>query len=256
MGALHAGHASLIERARRECDTVIVTVFVNPRQFNDATDLARYPRTLDADVALSAAAGADVVVAPELAAMWPDGAATATTVHVAGVADELEGEGRPGHFDGVASVVAKILLVTGPCRAYFGLKDFQQLAVVSRMVRDLAVPVELVGCEIVRDDDGLALSSRNVRLSVEGRARALALSRAVRDAAHSDDDPAEIEARAHATMVEAGVEVAYAAVRDAQTLAPLAPGFTGEARILVAGTIEGVRLIDNGPVTITSAEGD
>jgi len=171
MGALHAGHVSLFERARRERDVSVATIFVNPLQFGDPDDLARYPRDLDADLAVCERAGVSVVLAPPVAEVWPQWPApTATTVHVAGLADVLEGEGRPGHFDGVAAVVTKLLVATGTCAAYFGEKDYQQLCVVRRLVDDLSLPVEVVSCPIVREPDGLARSSRNVRLSADGRA--------------------------------------------------------------------------------------
>ncbi len=157
---------ALFAAASAECDVVVATIFVNPRQFHDAADLARYPRTPEADRALALEAGVDCLVSPSLEAMWPDfPAPTPTTVSLGALAEVFEGVGRPGHFDGVASVVAKLFAITGPCRAYFGEKDFQQLAVVRQLVRDLGFDVMIVGCPIVRDDDGLALSSRNGQLS-------------------------------------------------------------------------------------------
>ena len=180
MGALHAGHAALFDAARSRGDTVVATLFVNPRQFNDANDLTRYPTSRGADRALASEHGVDCLVEPSLGEMWPDYPnATPTTVSVRGIGDNYEGASRPGHFDGVTSVVAKLFTITGPCRAYFGEKDFQQLAIVRQMVRDLSFDVEVEGCPIVRDADGLALSSRNVRLSARGRTRALALSSAL-----------------------------------------------------------------------------
>jgi len=251
MGALHAGHESLITRARAECDVVLVTIFVNPRQFGDVADLAAYPRTLDADLEVCARAGADAVVAPALAEMWPSyPAPTATTVSVSTLTARWEGVGRPGHFDGVTSVVAKLFALTGPCAAYFGEKDFQQLVVVRQMVSDLAFDVSVVGCPIVRDADGLALSSRNARLTADGRVRARALSRAV--AAVSDAPLRAAQARATLAreLVEPGVEVAYADVVDVGTLEPVGDSFAGVARVLVAAEVDGVRLLDNGAVTI------
>ncbi len=184
MGALHAGHDSLVRAARDRGDYVIVTIFVNPRQFNDLADLRAYPRTPETDRARAAALGVDLLVEPSLEQMWPAyPAPVATTVHVGGMTEHLEGADRPGHFDGVASVVAKLFALTGPARAYFGEKDFQQLAMVRQMVTDLGFAVEVVACPIVREEDGLALSSRNVRLSAAGRQRALSLSRAVAAAA-------------------------------------------------------------------------
>ena len=177
MGALHAGHRALVERAAAECDVVAVTVFVNPLQFDDAADLAAYPRHLDTDVALAGAAGASVVFAPPVEEMYgAHPARIASTVHVEGVSEGLEGASRPGHFDGVSTVVAKLFALSGRCRAYFGEKDFQQLAVVRRMVADLSIPVTVVGCETVREAGGLALSSRNTRLSPDERHAALGLA--------------------------------------------------------------------------------
>ena len=178
MGALHDGHTSLIARARAECDVVAVSIFVNPLQFGDPEDIAHYPRTLERDLLVCAESGADVVFVPR----WPrctrrGPTLPSTTVSVRGSAKPGRVPSRPGHFDGVATVVAKLFTIAGPCRAYFGLKDFQQLAVVRRMARELSLPVEVVGCPIVREPDGLALSSRNVRLSAAeraGRHRALA----------------------------------------------------------------------------------
>src|SRR5277367_655595 len=166
MGALHAGHVSLMARARAECGTVAVSIFVNPLQFGDPEDIAHYPRTLEWDLAVCAEAGVDVVFVPSVREMYPDWPApVATTVSVRGVSDGWEGASRPGHFDGVATVVAKLFSIAGPCRAYFGLKDFQQLAVIRRLVADLSLAAEVRGCPTVRAADGLALSSRNAYLS-------------------------------------------------------------------------------------------
>ena len=179
-GRAARGTHSLIARARADCDVVAVTIFVNPLQFGDPEDIAHYPRTLERDLMLCAESGADVVFVPSVREMypsWPD--APATTVSVRGVSEAWEGASRPGHFDGVATVVAKLFTIAGPCRAYFGLKDFQQLAVVRRMASELALPVDIVGCPIVREADGLALSSRNVRLSADERRAAVVLSQAL-----------------------------------------------------------------------------
>ncbi|HVB18925.1 MAG TPA: pantoate--beta-alanine ligase [Acidimicrobiales bacterium] len=255
MGALHAGHLSLIGAAKDRGDVVVATIFVNPRQFNDPGDLARYPRSLDSDRVSAAAAGVDALVVPSLEEMWPayphD---TLTSVNVAGLGDVLEGASRPGHFAGVASVVAKLFNVTGPCRAYFGQKDFQQVAVVRQMVRDLAMPVELVDCPIVRDPDGLALSSRNVRLGQRAREQALALSRAIGEVASAPASASTHRATLRGILEGAGLEVAYADVVDPVTLAPLGDADRGEGRALVAATVEGVRLIDNGPVELSAGE--
>ena len=249
MGALHAGHESLMRTAAAAGDVVFTTVFVNPRQFNNAADLATYPRTPDADASRALAAGTDVLVEPALAEMWPLGEATPTTVHVGPIGDVLEGADRPGHFDGVASVVAKLLIVTGPCRLYLGEKDYQQLVAMRQMVRDLAFDVEVVGCPIVREETGLALSSRNVRLSDVGRVVALGLSAALASASEPAS-ASELRARMRAVLVAAGVDVAYAEVVDPASLAPLGDEYVGEGRALLAGLVEGVRLLDNGPVRV------
>jgi pantoate--beta-alanine ligase len=252
MGALHAGHASLFRLAKESGDVVLATIFVNPRQFNVAADLRSYPRTPEDDVLVAKESGVDCLIEPTLASMWPDyPAPTPTTVSVRGIGDVLEGADRSGHFDGVASVVAKLFAVTGPCRAYFGEKDFQQLAVVRQMVRDLALDVEVVGCPIVRDEDGLAISSRNVQLSNEGRAQALALSRAVA-AVSTPDTPSNHRAHLREVLDAAGVEVAYAEVVDPVTFLTAHDGEVGVRRALVAGVVEGVRLIDNAPVTLVA----
>jgi len=258
MGALHAGHRSLVERAAAECDVVAVTVFVNPLQFGDAADLADYPRDLEGDVSLASAAGAQVVFAPSVEEMYPGfPAPVATSVHVAELGDGLEGASRPGHFDGVATVVAKLFSLAGPCRAYFGEKDFQQLAVVRRMVADLSLPVEVVGCPTVREPDGLALSSRNARLSPAARAGAPALRRSLDaglDALQSGErDAAAVEAAmAGAMAAEPTVEPDYAVVVDADTLAAPAGPLAGEVRLLVAAVVGGVRLIDNVGATLAA----
>ncbi len=255
MGALHDGHASLFERARRDGTVVVATIFVNPRQFGDDHDLQSYPRTPRDDRATARRHGVDCLVEPRLDEMWPDyPRPTATTVSVRGVADGYEGAGRPGHFDGVASVVAKLLAITGPCAAYFGEKDFQQVAVVRAMVRDLGFAATVVACPIVREPDGLALSSRNRRLSPQGRERATALSRALARAASVPAPASVVRATLRATLEEAGVTVAYADVVDPARVVASSDDESGERRALVAGIIDGVRLIDNGPVTLVARE--
>ena len=251
MGALHAGHDSLVRAARDRGDYVIVTIFVNPRQFNDPADLRAYPRTPETDRARAAALGVDLLVEPSLEQMWPAyPAPVATTVHVGGMTEHLEGADRPGHFDGVASVVAKLFALTGPARAYFGEKDFQQLAMVRQMVTDLGFAVEVVACPIVREEDGLALSSRNVRLSGAGRQRALGLSRAVAAAAAQSATASVLRQRMRGVLEAAGVEVAYAEVVDPVSLRPSRDGESGRRRALVAGCVDGVRLIDNADVEL------
>lgn len=251
MGALHEGHVALFREAKARGDVVLATIFVNPRQFNDVGDLDRYPRTPEHDHTVALESGVDCLIEPTLEAMWPCyPAPTPTTVSVGGLSDLFEGAGRPGHFDGVASVVAKLFAITGPSRAYFGEKDFQQLAVVHQMVRDLAFDVEVVDCSIVRDSDGLAFSSRNERLSKEGRNQALVFSKALALVAKHPDTASALRATMIATLREAGVDVAYADVVDPSTLVPSRDDETGERRALVAGSVEGVRLLDNGPVRI------
>jgi len=251
MGALHEGHESLFRAAKAASDVVVATIFVNPRQFQDPGDLERYPRTPEHDRQLALDCGVDCLVTPTLEAMWPDYPnATPTTVTVSRLGEVYEGADRPGHFDGVASVVAKILAITGPCTAFFGGKDFQQLAVVRQIVRDLTFDVQVVGCAIVRDQDGLALSSRNALLSPEGRQQALGFSRALRRVAETARSAGAQRATMLAVLEEAGVRVAYADVVDPVTLVPSRDDETGERRALLAGAVEGVRLIDNGPVPI------
>jgi pantoate--beta-alanine ligase len=251
MGALHEGHASLVRRAAGECDVAAVTVFVNPLQFDRAADLAAYPRTLEADVAAAAEAGATVVFAPSAHEMFGPTGHLDTTVHVSGLADRLEGASRPGHFDGVATIVAKLLALAGPCRAYFGEKDFQQLAVVRRLVADLSLPVRVVGCPTVRAEDGLALSSRNALLTAEERAVAPLLQAALRSAAQAasgERDPAVLAGIvAGALAAEPRFRLDRVDVVDAATLGPPGrdPGATGELRILAAAWLGRARLIDN-----------
>ncbi len=252
MGALHDGHRSLIRRAASECDVVAVSIFVNPTQFGDPADLANYPRTLEADLGAVASAGGHLVFAPSVAEMYPDMAgAPMASVSMPALSGRWEGASRPGHFDGVATVVTKLLSMAGRCRAYFGEKDFQQLAVVRRVVRDLSIPADVIGCETVRDDDGLALSSRNVRLSADQRRTALILSRALRAGASVIGDgqlgAADVEAlMARVVSFEPSVDLDYAVVVDADTLEPVATCDTERSlRLLIAATVGPVRLIDN-----------
>ena len=251
MGALHDGHASLIRRAAAECDVVAVSVFVNPTQFAEAADLTNYPRTLSADLEVATRAGASVVFAPPVDEMYPGWPTVpATTVTVRTATDRWEGVSRPGHFDGMATVVVKLLSASGRCRTYFGEKDFQQLAVVRRVVRDLSLPVEVVGCETIREADGLALSSRNVRLSGDERSAAVCLSRALCSGARAlsaGADRGGVE-RAMSEVVarEPLVTLDYAACVDADDLEPAtATGGGSPLRLLIAATVGPVRLIDN-----------
>lgn len=246
MGALHAGHLSLVEAAQAAADRVIVTLFVNPKQFNSPEDLAAYPRTEETDARKLEAVGDAVLYAPDGDQIYPPG--FATTVSVTGVSEGLCGAHRPGHFDGVATVVAKLLLQTGADLGFFGEKDFQQLHVVRRMARDLDIPVEIVGVPIVREDDGLALSSRNVRLSQGDRTIAPALHTALSDAAarlSAGQEPADVLAHAAENVREAGYsDVEYLELRAEDDLAPLDRP-DRPARLLVAAWLGGVRLIDN-----------
>lgn len=249
MGALHEGHMSLVRAARRGCDRVIVTIFVNPMQFNNPDDLSKYPRTEDADAALLFREGVDILFAPGPDEVYPQG--FDSRVLVGGVTAPLEGEMRPGHFEGVATVVAKLFGMTQADRAYFGQKDWQQLQVVRRMVTDLNIPVEVVGCETIREADGLAMSSRNARLDPLSRAQAPALHRIMVKTAAQIRGGSEIAASlAHARddLRQAGfTEVEYLDLRTAAMLEP-ATGIEQPVRLLAAAWIGGVRLIDNIPV--------
>jgi pantoate--beta-alanine ligase len=248
MGFLHDGHLSLIRRAAADCDDVIVSVFVNPTQFNDAADLAAYPRDEARDVELAVSAGATMVFAPPVEEVYPRH--FAISVHVRGpITETLEGAVRgPEHFWGVATVVTKLFGMVQPDIAYFGQKDAQQCVVVSRLVADLDIPVELVICPTVREPDGLAMSSRNVRLRGNDRRRALALVEGL-DAAGAavragETDVTEVESVATKAMLARGVDPDYVAVVDPGTLAPLAR-IDGRALMVVAGHVGPVRLIDN-----------
>ena len=248
MGFLHEGHLSLIRRAAAECDLVIVSVFVNPTQFNDAADLEAYPRDEERDVALAASAGATTVFAPPVEEVYPKGFATSVQLH-GPITETFEGAVRgPEHFWGVATVVTKLFGMVQPDVAYFGQKDAQQCVVVTRLVADLDLAVELVICPTVRESDGLAMSSRNVRLRGDDRDRALALIDGL-DAAGAavragETDGAEIERVATKAMLARGVDADYVAVVDPTTLAPLAR-VDGRALLVVAAHVGPVRLIDN-----------
>lgn len=249
MGALHPGHASLVDRARAECDDVAVSIFVNPTQFGPREDFDRYPRTLAADCRLLAAHHATWVYAPDVAAVYPPG--DATRVAVAGPAHGFEGVVRPGHFDGVATVVCKLLLVVPAHAAYFGAKDWQQTRVVRRMVDDLGLPVEVVVCPTVREADGLAMSSRNAYLSPAERQQAVGLARALERAEQlwsSGAAVARIEEAMREVIAAHGIGIDYAAVVDADSLVPIEPGVDATAVALVAGRLGATRLIDNRPL--------
>ncbi len=250
MGALHEGHLSLIRRARQDCPTVAISIFVNPAQFGPHEDFDRYPRPIERDLALAEEAGVDLVFHPSVEVMYPPG--FATYVEVGPPALRWEGERRPGHFRGVATVVTKLFTITTPQRAYFGEKDYQQLQVVRRLVADLNLPVEIIGCPIVREPDGLALSSRNVYLTPTERPHATALWRALeagrRLAAAGERDAGRLQAAMEAVLAATpGVRIDYVAVVDAATLEPVAR-LERPTRALIAAYLGSVRLIDNAPL--------
>jgi pantoate--beta-alanine ligase len=247
MGALHDGHARLIERARAECGTVVVSIFVNPLQFDRPDDLERYPRTMESDLQMCASSGVDAVFEPVVGEMYPH--TPTCTVHVGAVANYLCGQYRPGHFDGVATVVMKLFQIVTPDRAYFGEKDAQQLAVVRHLVRDFNLPVDIVGVATVRESDGLALSSRNVRLNGEERRLAPALYEGLREAARliaAGETRANVVKAAAAARVRVSrqLRLEYLEVVDAQNMQPV-ERITG--RVIVAGAlwVGSTRLIDN-----------
>lgn len=250
MGALHDGHLSLVRAAKADCDRVIVTLFVNPRQFNNPEDFAKYPRTEHADADILAPLAVDALFVPHADEVYPPD--HATTVSVRGVSEPLEGAARPGHFDGVATVVTILFGMTQADRAYFGEKDWQQLQVVQRLVADLRLPVRIVPCPSIRGADGLALSSRNQRLSPEAREQAATIPQALFAARDAIEAGAPVDATLAATqtvLTTAGLgPIDYLQLCDAQTLGKAQPG--RPARLLVAAWLDGVRLIDNLGVTL------
>lgn len=247
MGALHDGHLALIRRARETCATVVVSLFVNPTQFDEANDLAAYPRDEERDARLAAGAGADVLFAPAPNVVYPPGFSTTVSVH--GVSEPMEGaiRGR-GHFDAVATVVAKLLNMVGPDVAFFGQKDAQQLVVIGRLVRDLDIPVRIEAVPTIREPDGLALSSRNARLRAGERERARALSRALQAAqdaaAQGERDAATIRGTALRAMTDFGVEPEYLELVSPETLTPV-DELDGDVLVAVAARVGTTRLIDN-----------
>lgn len=247
MGYLHDGHLSLMERSARECDYTVSTIFVNPLQFAADEDLSTYPRDPEGDAAKAEAAGTDLLFCPTLDEMYPEPVRTKVAVDLA--VGFMESEARPSHFNGVTTVVTKLFSMVGECRAYFGEKDYQQLAVVRRLVLDLSMPVEVVGCATVREPDGLAMSSRNVYLSPAQRAEAPVLYRALRAGADAlaagQTDVAAVRERMAAMVGEApAAALDYAEVVDARTLEP-ALSVDGEIRLLVAARFGSTRLLDN-----------
>lgn len=253
MGALHPGHLSLVREAKAQCDRVIVTIFVNPKQFNNPEDLENYPRTEEQDAQKLIPFEIDGVFVPDADEMYPAG--FATNISITGITDGLCGAHRPGHFDGVATVVTKLLLQTAADKGFFGEKDYQQLMLVQRLVTDLDIPTLIVGCPTIREEDGLALSSRNLLLSDRARIKAPALNDAMSVAADAiiDGTPAaEALATAQAAILAAGfIDVEYLELRSASTLAPLT-SLSEPARLLAAANLAGVRLIDNIAVTPNS----
>jgi pantoate--beta-alanine ligase len=255
MGFFHEGHRSLMRAARADHDLVVTTIFVNPLQFGENEDLAGYPRDLVADTAAAEAEGVDVLFVPSVPEMYPE--PTVTTVHVAGLTEGLCGAVRPTHFDGVTTVVTKLFSIVGPCTAYFGRKDFQQLAVVRRMATDLDLPVQVVGCPLVREPDGVAMSSRNAYLSADERRRATGVFASLRAAAAAvedgERDPERVRAAVEAEAARHGLELEYAEVRRAADLAPLAT-VDGEVVVAVAASVGKARLIDNVTMQIAGSE--
>jgi len=250
MGAFHEGHLSLMRRARRDCDVVVVSLFVNPTQFNDAGDLDAYPRDPERDAGLATEIGVDYLFAPPVDEVYPSG--FATTVSVAGLTETLEGVHRGrAHFDGVTTVVAKLFNMVSPDVAYFGQKDAQQAVVIRRLVRDLDIPVAIEVCPTVREADGLAMSSRNVHLSPADRTRAAALHRALRAAQDAvtagERDPGAARERALSELARADIEPEYVELVSADTLAPL-HRIAGDVLAVLAAPVGGTRLIDNQPI--------
>jgi pantoate--beta-alanine ligase len=246
MGALHAGHVSLVDRSSRENDLTVVTIFVNPKQFSPREDLAKYPRNLDDDLAKLAAAKADLVFAPSVDEMYPTG--FATYVEVADATTRLEGQFRPTHFRGVTTVVMKLFQIAPADRAYFGQKDYQQSLVVRRMAADLNLPIQIVICPTVREADGLAMSSRNRYLSADDRQRALVLSRSLRETRESfvagERNSAKLRTAIESQIAAAGATLDYVSVADPDTLAEL-DQIKSSAVVLIAARVGNTRLIDN-----------
>jgi len=249
MGALHRGHAALIERMVEECDVIVVSIFVNPTQFGPNEDFAKYPKTFEADSALCERLGVDIIFAPETDEIYPDG--YVTTVHVDKLGERWCGASRPGHFDGVATVVAKLFNIVQPDKAYFGEKDFQQLAIIRRMSEDLNLGVEVVGCPTVREADGLALSSRNAYLSIEENQVAPRLNAAMREMAvafsNGETSSGKLEELGRWFLQQGGgpqFKLEYLAVVDPATLEPVEES-RPDSRIMAAARLGTTRLIDN-----------
>jgi pantoate--beta-alanine ligase len=256
LGALHDGHRALIRAARSRCDLVVVTVFLNPLQFAPTEDLTRYPRTLDSDMALCREEGVDAVFAPDVDEVYPEGPPS-VRIAAGPLGEVLEGASRPGHFDGVLTVVGKLLHITCPDVTFFGQKDAQQVLLVRRMVSDLDFPCEVVTIPTIRDPDGLALSSRNVYLSDADRRVALALSRSLRAGQGVAGQGAEaVRSAAMAALAEqADIGLDYASLVDPATLLDVPADFVGEALLVVAARVGSTRLIDNAPIVVAGVTG-
>jgi len=247
MGALHRGHEELIARARSQCDFVAVSIFVNPLQFGPREDFASYPRTLAEDAAICSKHNVDLIFAPEVGELYGDSRESTRVIPAAALTNRLCGTFRPGHFEGVATVVAKLFNIVGPDRAYFGLKDYQQLQVIRHLVQDLDFPIEIIGVPTVREESGLALSSRNKYLNSEQKELAPALSQTLQALArrvHEEEDVSAILASEKAKLESAGFRVQYLELCHPDSLEPLV-SFSGEAVALVAAYLGDVRLIDN-----------
>jgi pantoate--beta-alanine ligase len=255
MGALHEGHLALIERSARENAQTVVSIFVNPTQFGSQVDLARYPRDIEQDSALAAEAGATHIFVPSIDTIYPP--SFDTWVEVGDLASRWEGVSRPGHFRGVSTVVSIFLNMIRPGRAYFGEKDYQQLQIIRRIHEDLALPGSIVPCETVRDHDGLALSSRNALLTTADRRRARAIPLSIDAvglaAANGERDVKSLQALGRAVLEREGIAVDYLAIVDNNELKPLTV-MNGEARLLVAVELGGIRLIDNAAITVGRGE--
>jgi len=249
MGALHAGHISLVERAKAECDVVVVSIFVNPTQFNSSDDLDKYPRTLENDIRLLFNTNCDAVFVPEVSTMYPDYPNQTNTVELdlKAINAVMEGMFRTGHFEGVVNVVYRFFEVVAPTKAYFGEKDFQQLAVIRKMVADLHLPVEIVACSTMREPDGLAMSSRNQRLTHQGKQDALIIYNTLMEAKKLaiKMTPSQVKSFCSAAFDKSVLSLEYLEICDPQTLQPLEDEWVKGARCFIAAFCEDVRLIDN-----------
>ena len=246
MGALHAGHLSLISEARRACDLVVCSIFVNPTQFNDPNDLAKYPRPIEADIEKLKGAGCDILFMPEISEMYSEG--ESWHINLNGLDNILEGKIRPGHYQGVTQIVKKLFDTVSPDKAFFGQKDYQQIKVIAELVRQYEIPVQLVMCPIIREDDGLAMSSRNVHLSADEHQRALVLSRALNHAADIFPAKTITEVKEEVSRFvnrTSGVDLEYFEICDQKTLQPVTDKDGRPLVALIAAKVGQIRLIDN-----------